>query len=422
MTDPTQPEDETISSYLDGEATLEEVARIEADPGLLAQVQEIRAVVELAAAPVEPLPPHTVDRLIDIALDQSTASSRVADLAALKAIRKFNAPRLAAVAATLVILAGAVGALIVINSNGDDDTYAGTNADSSANISADAADAAEELEGDAIPFNSGMAEESLAEDGGALAQSLPDSDDTAGAEEMSGGDMAADELASDDTAGDEEMDDDSDDMAGAEEMSDTVDAGRTEGGDETASSVRDKTSGGDLAADDGDDIADNKDTAFDDLAEAPATQANDEMPATEANDDSSDIADEEMGEATAAAGRQQLLELEIAESYETLDDLIEQTRSRWQELIAARATPDPDAVVDPRIVEQALAESPCGQAYISYFDRSSRSRGGDAINVSATNVNGDPVTVVVRTSGDTAELLAAAEPDCVVTLLATLTP
>ena len=50
----TPPElDELASAYLDGEATAQEAALVESDPGLQARVEELRAVRDLVAAPVD---------------------------------------------------------------------------------------------------------------------------------------------------------------------------------------------------------------------------------------------------------------------------------------------------------------------------------------------------------------------------------
>ncbi len=347
MTDPTHSDDEAISSYLDGEATLDEVARIEADPELLAEAQELGAVAEMLSTPVESLAQHDVDRLIDNALDQSSTSSRVTDLAAVRAIRTFTPQRLAAIAAALMILAGAVGALIVFNSESDDDMYASTTADS-----AEMADDSFADDG-GMAFDSDMAEESFADDGDAMtAEAMPESDE--------GDDMA-------DDGPDEEYDEPTDapgDTSDAEELADWARRDESDQSEETESSFGDDT------------------------AEATTTTYH-------------------------------ILDFEIADSYPTFDELIDQATNRWQELIAAGATPYPDAVIEPGIAAQALAELPCGQIYIDTFDRHGW---GDIINVSATTVAGEPVTVVVQTSVDTAELLIAAEPTCTVTLLATLTP
>lgn len=347
MTDPTHPNDEAVSSYLDGEATLDEVARIEADPELLARAQELGAVTELMSTPVEPLPQHDVDRLIDNALDQGAGSSRTTDLAAVRAKRRFNPRRLATVAAALIILAGAVGALIVFNSDGGEDTFASSTDDSSTADSAFAEDSDDTasnsdaaLESDTADSDTGMAESDvMSDEGEGMVDEGP-------AEEYAGPDAAPG------------------DMSDAEESADRTRRDESDRNGDTESGFGD--------------------------AAAEATTTPPHIPG-----------------------------FEIADSYPTFSELIDQATDRWKELTAAGATHDPDAVIEPGTAEQALAELPCGQTYIDAFDRSGW---GDIINVSTTTVAGAPVTVVVQTSVDDAELLVAAEPACTVTLLATLTP
>ena len=349
MTEQTHPEDEAASSYLDGEATLDEVARIEADPELLAAARELQAVADLLSTPVAPLPPDAVDRLIANALDQSRSDGRITDLGTVRTLRRFNYQRLAAVAATLVILAGAVGALIVFNSNSDEDMLA-VNLESAADDQATVDDAFADDGG--MAFDNNTSAESIAEDGDDMAQAMPESDVT-----------AATPSSGDDTA-DEEYDEPTDapgDTSDGEESADWAQRNESDHGEETESGFGDDT-------------------------------------------------------AAATTTTYHPLDFEIADSYETFDELVDQASNRWQELIAAGATPYPDTAIEPGTAAQPLAELPCGQNYINTFDRHGW---GDIIDVSATTVAGSPVTVVLL---DTAELLVAAEPDCTVELLATLTP
>jgi hypothetical protein len=67
MTDPL-PRDELASAYLDGEATPAERATVDADAGLLARVDELRAVRRMVAAPVPARPAADVDATISAAL------------------------------------------------------------------------------------------------------------------------------------------------------------------------------------------------------------------------------------------------------------------------------------------------------------------------------------------------------------------
>ncbi|MGH9118827.1 MAG: zf-HC2 domain-containing protein, partial [Acidimicrobiales bacterium] len=53
-TDPSDDLDELVSAYLDGEATPEESARVDADPELQARVAGLRAVAAAVAGPFAP--------------------------------------------------------------------------------------------------------------------------------------------------------------------------------------------------------------------------------------------------------------------------------------------------------------------------------------------------------------------------------
>lgn len=61
--------DELASAYLDGEATPEEAALVESDPRMQALVEELRAVRDLVAAPVEVPSDEVRDQMIARALD-----------------------------------------------------------------------------------------------------------------------------------------------------------------------------------------------------------------------------------------------------------------------------------------------------------------------------------------------------------------
>ena len=192
MSDPTPSDDELISSYIDGEATLDEVARIQADPELLARVQEFEAAKDLLSSPVPPLPQSDVDRLIDNALWQSTTSDRITDLSAVRAMRTFSPQRLATIAATLVLLAGVVGALIALNSDSGDEMTAETSADSS-----EMADDYVGDDGDDMAFDGDATAESgddMADDGDATAES---GDDMAGSAEDMADAMPESDMAED---------------------------------------------------------------------------------------------------------------------------------------------------------------------------------------------------------------------------------
>ncbi|MDE0701212.1 MAG: hypothetical protein OXH61_10925 [Acidimicrobiaceae bacterium] len=334
MNDPTPTDDELISSYIDGEATFDEVARIEADPALLARVQEFQAAKDLLSAPVQPLPESDVDRLIDNALTQSSTSDRVTDLAATRSNRSFNPQRLAAVAATLVLLAGVVGAVIAFSSDSGDEMFASTTAD-------DSAEMADDFFGDG---------DDMADDGDEFDHPM----------DAPGYDSDAEELA---------------DWALKAE---TTEAGEPDSHAEVGPAESD-----DMTAEDG--------------------------PAGETAED------------TAARMSYRPLELEIAERYETLDALINHTAEQWRELVAAGATAIPQVIEEQEIAEQALAGAACGQILRDHIDTLDHSVGSGGISVGETII-ADSVTtvVVVELSIDTAELLAASEPDCEIVPLATL--
>ena len=339
MSDPTPSDDELISSYIDGEATLDEVARIQADPELRARIQEFEAARDLLSTPVTPLPESDVDRLIDNALWQSTTSDRITDLSAVRAMRTFNPQRLATIAATLVLLAGVVGALIALNNSGTDDEMSATTADSAA-----------------------TADDYVGDDG-------DDGDDSAVADSL------------------DNMAEDGDDMA---ESDDDMAAEMPES-DEMAES------------DDGDDMA-------------------------EPNDSEQSVADDQTAATTTVAAvdsrrSYRLLTLEIAESYETLDELIVQTTNQWRELVDAGATLVPQVIEEQGIAEQALADARCGQHLHAYIDTLDHRLDSGGISIAETTIADTlTTTAVVELSADTAVLLAASEPDCAVAQIATLNP
>ena len=64
-----QEMDELASAYLDGEATPEEAALVESDPGLQALVEELRAMRDFVASPVEMPSDEVRDQMIARALD-----------------------------------------------------------------------------------------------------------------------------------------------------------------------------------------------------------------------------------------------------------------------------------------------------------------------------------------------------------------
>ncbi len=122
MTDPTLPaDDEIVSAVLDGEATVDERARFDADPTADERLARFAAVARRVAAPV-PVDPQQRERAIARALDASDLvpgasapdhTPRPPDaLAAQRARRSARiGPLLAAAAAVVVVMIG-LGALL----------------------------------------------------------------------------------------------------------------------------------------------------------------------------------------------------------------------------------------------------------------------------------------------------------------------
>ncbi|MCQ3814926.1 MAG: hypothetical protein KTU85_11005 [Acidimicrobiia bacterium] len=124
MNDHTQTDHELISSYLDGEATAEEVALVNSDPSLRTLADQHQRLKNMLSAPVTPLPDQEVDQLISAALAESTTSNKITDLEAAKARRGFHATRLATIAAAMLLIVGVVGVLLALNNFGSDDSTA----------------------------------------------------------------------------------------------------------------------------------------------------------------------------------------------------------------------------------------------------------------------------------------------------------
>lgn len=71
MPEPFRPDDELVSAVLDGEATADERARVEADPVLSARLAEFAAVADAVGAPVAPSPGETRDTAIAAAVAEA---------------------------------------------------------------------------------------------------------------------------------------------------------------------------------------------------------------------------------------------------------------------------------------------------------------------------------------------------------------
>ncbi|MDH4168013.1 MAG: zf-HC2 domain-containing protein [Acidimicrobiia bacterium] len=138
MPDPLLPrgpaddgEDALVSAYLDGEATAEEAARVEASPRLLAQVAAFGSVADLVAS--DPVDVDDVRREQHIAAALAAAPT-AANVTAMTVGRSDRRPwyrqPLVAVAAAIVALAVAVPALSQLTRTNDNDV-AGSAADES---------------------------------------------------------------------------------------------------------------------------------------------------------------------------------------------------------------------------------------------------------------------------------------------------
>lgn len=195
MTDLSHSDDELVSSYIDGEATFDEVARVQADPELLAEIRAFEAVAELLSTPVATLPQSEVDELIGNALDQSGTSDRIIDLSAVRAGRVFTPQRLATIAAGVLLLAGAVGALIAINNSATRDEMSATSADSSEMADDYVGDDGDDGD-DGLVFDSDMGD-----DGDDTAEAMPE-------------DSAMDDMADEYFEDDDDMADSTEETAG----------------------------------------------------------------------------------------------------------------------------------------------------------------------------------------------------------------
>ncbi|MEY2423312.1 MAG: hypothetical protein QOI95_3379 [Acidimicrobiaceae bacterium] len=116
MSDFSPDPDELASAYLDDDASVDERARVEADPALLARVEELRTVRDALRDPVTP--PSTVER--DAAIHAALAVSNVVHLDAARRQRRL---RVASIAAAIVLVLGAAGVLIRSASNQNQDKF-----------------------------------------------------------------------------------------------------------------------------------------------------------------------------------------------------------------------------------------------------------------------------------------------------------
>ncbi|MEY2437944.1 MAG: hypothetical protein QOF97_2780, partial [Acidimicrobiaceae bacterium] len=112
----TDAQDELVSAYVDGEATPEEVARVEASAELLARAEVMRSVAAAVASPSPPSSPDARDAAIVAALAEAGPGRNVTALAAVRARHRL---RIASVAAG-VLVALAIGAGLLAQAGRDD--------------------------------------------------------------------------------------------------------------------------------------------------------------------------------------------------------------------------------------------------------------------------------------------------------------
>jgi len=113
-----QEMDDLASAYLDGEATPEEAALVESDPGLQSLVEELRAVRDLVAAPVEVPSDEVRDQMIARALDHRAPV--VSMETARRRLRAIPPQARVILAAAAVIAAIAVVGVTIFERQGDE--------------------------------------------------------------------------------------------------------------------------------------------------------------------------------------------------------------------------------------------------------------------------------------------------------------
>lgn len=210
MTDNTDALDELVSRYLDAEATADEVARVEADPELLARAESMRAAIEAVAAPIQ-VPTLDLDRIRAAAIAESTTTAVVTDVVAARRRKLERRNRIMAVAAACVVLA--VSVVAVQNLGGSDDDSFDAATESSADSSDESSDAGMAEEESAFDL---QADDDMAEEETAMAE----------AEVVEADDMAEEEMAEsdvgDDAASGEAIDGGAD-IVGVDAMRSSVD-------------------------------------------------------------------------------------------------------------------------------------------------------------------------------------------------------
>jgi len=135
MNEPQPPvDDEIVSAVLDGEATAEERALVEASPEAMARLDQLRRAAERVAEPVVPLSEATADDLLHAVLPPSVDTTpRPGDQLAARRERRARGARVlgaaAAVAAAALLVVGL--ASVIGRSSSDESASSGASADTS---------------------------------------------------------------------------------------------------------------------------------------------------------------------------------------------------------------------------------------------------------------------------------------------------
>lgn len=220
--DPSLPNaDELVSAYVDGEATADEAARVEADPELMRRVEAFRAVAALSGS-APPLPADydaARERAIAAALAASSTSAKVTSLAPIQARRsRFAKPMVGVLSAAAVILVLFLGVAVVANLGGgdDSDTAATSGFDVADDTAGDSATAAEPLvERSPADTEAALADEAPAAVGADAASSAEDTGNAPATEAPADdGDDAMDEGDGDADTSSPAFDDHDEDEAG----------------------------------------------------------------------------------------------------------------------------------------------------------------------------------------------------------------
>lgn len=153
MTDLSPSDDELLSSFLDGELTDDEAARLNTrltvEPALRSRLDALRQAADLAATPVPPLDAATSDSLVATALAAGASPPGVTDLGTARSARRTRrGARLAAAAAVVLVVGASIPLLANLSDSDDADTASSGSADADATTAAVPADTEDTREGD----------------------------------------------------------------------------------------------------------------------------------------------------------------------------------------------------------------------------------------------------------------------------------